>query len=220
MKQASDQQRRAEIGRERRARTRGKIISAAFELFGDEDGLYARIEDIAARAGVTRATFYNHFSGMLDLREAVTDELIHDFFLAVKNTIDQLDDPRERLSVATRFYLKRAQKDERWAWSIVNLSANGVPFGAETYKQAEQTVREGMADGSMCTSHSRIGRDIVLGTSLAAISSMLRDNPGVDYPERIAEHILLSLGVSPKEARKIGACKMPPLPANIKVDKM
>lgn len=59
-----DLERRAEIGREKRARTRAKIVSSAFELFGNDEGLYSRIEDIAKAAGVTRATFYYHFSGM------------------------------------------------------------------------------------------------------------------------------------------------------------
>jgi hypothetical protein len=34
-----DLERRAEIGRERRARTRARIVAAAFDLFGDENGL-------------------------------------------------------------------------------------------------------------------------------------------------------------------------------------
>lgn len=210
-KQGANKRRRVEIGQERRAKTRARIIAAAFDLFGDEDGLYARIDDIAARAGVTRATFYNHFGGMADLREAVSYELTHDFLVAVTNTVSAMDDPRKRLSIAVRFYLKRARKDSRWAWSIINLSANGILFGAETYRQAEITVAEGMDSGDLDVSDSRIGRDLILGTSLGAISSILRDNMGADYPERIVEHILLGLGVEAEEAREIGECKMPAL---------
>jgi len=72
-----------ELGKIRRAKTRAKIIAAAFELFGEEEGLYARIEDVSQRAGITRATFYDHFSGMSELRDAVTDEVTHDFLTAV-----------------------------------------------------------------------------------------------------------------------------------------
>jgi hypothetical protein len=63
-KRAVNPERRAEIGRERRARTRAKLIAAAFEIFGEENGLYARIEDVCAKAGVTRTTFYDHISGL------------------------------------------------------------------------------------------------------------------------------------------------------------
>ena len=87
-----DPERRVEIGRERRARTRAKIVAAAFDVFGDEKGLYARIEDVADKAGVTRATFYNHFTGMAELREALTFEVTHDFLNAVTKTISQMPD--------------------------------------------------------------------------------------------------------------------------------
>lgn len=56
-----DKARGHELGRQRRVKTRAKIIAAAFELFGKEDGHYARTEDFSQRAGIIRATFYEHF---------------------------------------------------------------------------------------------------------------------------------------------------------------
>ncbi|WP_404710153.1 TetR/AcrR family transcriptional regulator [Sphingomonas sp. MMS24-J13] len=142
-----DPERRAEIGRERRALTRAKIVAAAFDVFGDADGLYAPIEAVADRAGVTRATFYNHFAGMAELRAALTWEVTHDFLLAVTDAIAQMPDARDRSASAVRFYLRRTRIDRRWGWSMINLSAAGLIFGAETFRQAEQTVREGVEDG-------------------------------------------------------------------------
>lgn len=204
-------ERRAEIGRERRARTRAKIIAAAFDLFGEENGLHSRIEDVAGRAGVTRPTFYNHFSGMEELREALTHEVTHDFLVAVTRTIEELRDPRMRAVFAIRFYLHRARADRRWAWSMVNMSANGVIFGAETHRQAEQTVREGMEAGLLAIPSSAVGRDIVLGSTLAAVASMLREDLPDDYPEAVAGHILLGLGVPHAEAREFAHLPLPEL---------
>ena len=120
----SDKARRLELGRQRRTRTRAKIIAAAFEMFGEEDGLHARIEDVKRRAGITRAAFYDHFSGMAELREAVTYEVTHGFLTAVSNTIAALPDPRERISVAIRFYLHRVRAVPEWGRSMIKLSAN------------------------------------------------------------------------------------------------
>ena len=86
-------------------RTRANILSAAFDIFGEEQGLFARIEDIATAAGITRATFYNHFSGMGELREALSYEVTHDFLAAVTHTISRLPDARKRAAVAVRFCL-------------------------------------------------------------------------------------------------------------------
>lgn len=202
-------ERRAEIGRERRARTRTKILAAAFDIFGDEQGLFARIEDVAAKAGVTRPTFYNHFSGMGELREALSYEVTHDFLLAVTDTISALPDARDRSAAAIRFYLHRARDDRRWAWSMLNISASGMIFGAETYRQAEQTVREGMETDVFMIPSSKVGRDILLGSCLAAMGSITREHTPDDYPEVVAGYILFALGVPYEVAEQIARQPMP-----------
>ncbi len=204
-----DPERRAEIGRERRARTRARIIAAAFDIFGEENGLFARIEDVVEKAGVTRATFYNHFSGMVELREALADEVTHHFLEAVTHTISAMPDARERSATAVRFYLHRAREDRRWAWSMLNMSASGMIFGAETYRQAEQTVAEGIADGVFPVPSRAMGRDLLLGTTLAAMGSLVREEMAEDYPETVAGYILHALRVPYDEARAIA---MKPLP--------
>ncbi|MBA4353850.1 MAG: hypothetical protein C0409_04090 [Novosphingobium sp.] len=207
----SDKVRRLELGRQRRARTRARVIAAAFELFGEEDGLYARIEDVVQRAGITRATFYDHFSGMAELREAVTYEVTHDFLTAVTHSVSLLDDPRERVAAAIRFYLHRVRGVPGWARSMINLSANGIIFGAETYRQAELTVVDAMAAGQLTIEDSAVGRDSILGTTIAAIATMLREEKSEDYPEKVVGVILVGLGVEPRSAAEIANRKLPDL---------
>jgi AcrR family transcriptional regulator len=205
-----DPERRAEIGRERRMLTRAKIVAAAFDVFGDADGLYAPIETVADKAGVTRATFYNHFAGMAELRDALTWEVTHDFLQAVTGAISQMPDARDRSACAVRFYLRRARTDKRWGWSMINLSAAGLIFGAETFHQAEQTVREGVEDGVFPLPSVELGRDLLLGTTLAAMGAIVRGGAADDYPETVALYILSGLGVSPDAARR---CAQQPLPS-------
>jgi AcrR family transcriptional regulator len=202
---------RTEAGRRRKAENRAKILAAAFTVFGDENGLHARIEDIADQAGVTRATFYNHFAGMIELREALTREVTHDFLTFVMATIATMSDPRDRSAVAIRYYLRRAKADPRWGWSMVNLSATGLIFGAETYNQAEQTVREGLDAGVFRILSVDLGRDILLGTSLAALGTILRKQTPPDYPEAVAGYILNALGVPHTDARRIAHQPLPSL---------
>lgn len=202
---------RTEAGRRRRAQTRARIIAAAFDVFGDEAGLFARIEDVADRAGVTRATFYNHFNGMVELREALSHEVTHDFLVAVTQTIAVMPDPRQRSAVAIRYYLHRAMADRRWAWSLINLSASGLIFGVDTHFQAEQTVREGIEDGAFPIISIDLGRDILLGTCLAALGTIVRKGVADDYPEAIAGYILYALGVPYDEAKRLVHQPLPEL---------
>jgi AcrR family transcriptional regulator len=204
-----DPDRRLEIGRERRIRTRAKIVAAAFEVFGDEDGLYARIEDVADKAGVTRATFYNHFKSMAELREALTFEVTHTFLEAVTGAIAQMPDARDRSACAVRLYLRRAKADRRWAWSMINLSATGFIFGAETFRQAERTVSEGVTEGVFNLPSVDLGRDLLLGTTLAAMAAIVRGGPPDGYPETVAASILTALGVPADEAERCAGRDLP-----------
>lgn len=206
-----DPEKRAQVGRARRARTRAKIIAAAFDVFGDEQGLYARTEDVAAKAGITRATFYNHFTGMAELRDALSFEVTHDFLTAVTTTISPIPDARDRSALAIRFYLRRARADRRWAWSMLNLSATGVIFGAETFQQAEQTIREGVEEGVFPLASVTLGRDLLLGTTLAAMGSIVRGGVSEDYPETVAALILFGLGVVLEQAQARARQSLPPL---------
>lgn len=204
-----NQERRAEIGRERRSRTRARIIAAAFDLFGEEKGLYSRIEDIAEKADVTRPTFYRHFSGMDELREALTYEVTHDLLEQISGVLATIPDPRVRTATAARVILKQAQADSRWAWSMVNMSANGVIFGHESQLQAELTIQQGIEGNVFSVPSSSLGRDVVLGLSLAGVATILRHPVSADYPETLTCCILLALGVERDEAMRISRIDLP-----------
>ena len=211
IRQQSNAERRAEIGREKRARTRIAILQAALDLFSLEAGLFTRVEEICAAAQVTRQTFYNHFDGMESLRAALTHELSHDFLIAVTAAISPLEDAAERAASAIRLYLEKAARDRKWGQLMVNISANGIVFGMETYVQAEQTVKEGMAQGVFTLGDSRLGRDLIMGTTLSAIVTQLREPTDSEYSRAIAQHILVALGVLPARARQIVAQDLAPM---------
>lgn len=206
-----DPQRRAAIGQEKRARTRARILSATLDLYGRENGLFTRVEEICETAQVTRQTFYNHFASLDALREAATYEITHDFLVSVTDAIAELPDPASRAAAAIRFYIDKAREDPAWGWSMVHLSAGGIIFGMETYRQAEQTVADGMASGDFVLVESRLGRDLILGASLAAIVTQLRDAPGPDFTLMMTRQILVGLGVAPSRAAQIVAQPLPVL---------
>jgi AcrR family transcriptional regulator len=58
---------------ERTARTRGQILRAVRELL--EEGAFheSTVEEVADRAGVARATLYQHFASRLDLVDAICE---------------------------------------------------------------------------------------------------------------------------------------------------
>jgi AcrR family transcriptional regulator len=65
-----DRARRAEIGREKRARTRSQIVAAASSLFAQRAVESVTVDDVVAKAGVAKGTFYVHFDDLAALTAA------------------------------------------------------------------------------------------------------------------------------------------------------
>jgi AcrR family transcriptional regulator len=192
-----DVERRAQIGQEKRSRTRATLLEATFTLLGREKGLGTRIEEICAAASISRGSFYNYFVSMDELLEALSYELNHDFNNGVQEVVGRMATAAERAGAAIRYYLERALQDPQWAWAMVNISAGGPIFGAETYRHAQVTIEQGIASGEFDLPGPNSGRDLLLGTTLAAMVTQLHNPPSATYAASVTRNVLRGLGVAP-----------------------
>jgi AcrR family transcriptional regulator len=64
---------------------RGRLAQAAFELFEERGFEATTVADIAARAGLTKRTFFRYFTDKREVLFAGSSELERDFVEAVKN---------------------------------------------------------------------------------------------------------------------------------------
>jgi AcrR family transcriptional regulator len=195
--------RRAEIGAERRTRTRAEVLEAALELYGQPHGRNTRIEDVCAKARIARGTFYNYFTGIEPLLEALSEELTRDFDAAVHTAFGMMKSPVARTSAAIRYYLHGALQDRRWGWAIVNSSVGRTLYGENLTRHVRETIQEGMDSGDFTIDSADVARDILLGTGISATISLLQGGMPPDYTEKIAQHILLSFGTSPSKAAAV-----------------
>lgn len=186
------------------------MLDAAFRLIGHERGLGVRIEEICAAAAISRGTFYNYFSGLRQLFDALAFDLTHDFTRAVLADIARMEDMAARTDAAMRHYLERARHDPQWGWAMVHISAAGPLFGAETHASALATVAAGIACGECDLEDARVGRDLILGAALAAMVSQLRGDAGAQQPQMIVRHVLRGLGVPQARAEAVIARDLPP----------
>jgi len=82
---------------ERVRRTRGKLMSAARELFAARGFGETGTEDILAEAGVTRGALYHHFADKAALFEALCRELSAEAMVAIEDSVAGVDEPVEAL---------------------------------------------------------------------------------------------------------------------------
>jgi len=197
----------------KRQRTRKKILEAAFELIGNEKGLTVRIEEICAAAEISRGTFYNYFTSLEQLFEILAIELSHDLNSALVSTWDETLTHAEGSNAAIQHYLNYARRDPAWAWAMVHLSAFGPTFGAEAWEACYRAIAKGIEAGEFDIPNATVGRDVMTGTVMATVRTMLRADG--DRPEAgiVAYHVLRALGVSDARAAEITQRRLPDIVA-------
>jgi len=193
----------------KRERTRKTILEAAFGLLGNEKGLTVRIEEVCAAAHVSRGTFYNYFTSLEQLFEVLAIELSHDLNHALVSTFDETQSHAQGANVAIQQYLHYARRDPAWAWAMVHLSAFGPTFGAEAWDACHRAIAKGIEAGEFDVPNATVGRDLMTGTVLATVRTMLRAGPERPQPRIVAYHLLRALGVRDAHAREIAEGPLP-----------
>jgi len=187
----------------KRERTRKNILEAAFGLIGNEKGLTVRIEEICAAAQVSRGTFYNYFTSIEQLFEVLAIELSQDLNRALVSTWDETLSHAEGSNAAIQHYLSYARRDPAWAWAMVHLNAFGPTFGAESWDTCYRAIEQGIEAGEFDVPSATVGRDLMTGTVMATVRTMLRADGGRPQPRVVSYHLLRALGVPEARAREI-----------------
>ena len=193
----------------KRERTRNKILEAAFGLIGNEKGLTVRIEEICAAARISRGTFYNYFTSLEQLFEVLAIELSHDLNRALVATWDESLSHAEGSNAAIQHYLNYARRDPAWAWAMVHLNAFGPPFGSEAWDACYRSIAKGIEAGEFDVPSATVGRDLMTGTVMATVRTMLRSAGNRSQPRVVAYHLLRALGVADARAKAIAERPLP-----------
>ena len=133
--------RRRRFSRERR---RELILEAAAELFAERGFAGTRLEDIAARAGITKQLLYRHFRDKTALYMTLLEGHREDLptFTAAMPTSGTLD---ERLRAVIEAWLYYVQTHQH-AWRMMFRDSSGGPE-LDAFRQAVHTrAREVLVD--------------------------------------------------------------------------
>jgi AcrR family transcriptional regulator len=79
---------------------RARILSAAFDLFADRGFDEVTVSDVAAQAGVARATVFNHFESKQGLVETITVQMLDYYRQMLEAALAERDTPTAVLSRA------------------------------------------------------------------------------------------------------------------------
>ncbi len=134
-------ERRAEIGQEKRARTRAQLIAAASALFAKRSWASVTIDDLVREAGLAKGTFYVHFEDMHALTVAVADELIHSFDEMIQQRRGSTSDPLLRVAFGCDAFIERALEDPAWGALVARMARSNPSVG----ERARRRLKEDLA---------------------------------------------------------------------------
>jgi AcrR family transcriptional regulator len=195
-----DLARRAEIGREKRARTRAQILAATEVLLAERPPEALTVDAIVDAAGVAKGTFYYHFQSIEELTAAVGAKLAESFDHLLAPARLGIPDPIARLSFGLTKFLEKAIAEPLWARLVIQSAQapTGVREGIRTNLKAD--LAEAKAQGRLTAQDIELAADIVIGIWLEVARGTLERGASPDLPGQVVDAVLRALGPMPQPA--------------------
>ncbi|MFN4277059.1 MAG: TetR/AcrR family transcriptional regulator [Ferrovibrio sp.] len=191
----------------RRERMRHRLLESALQLVATVGPGELSIDAVIETARVSRGTFYKYFASPSELVQTVAQEVTGELLRAIDQIVIQRHDPAERLAVGIRQVLRIAKRYPivggffvRLGWP---LGWHGSDTGQSFFELVPRDLELGMAQGTFVPMHSSVPLNLIAGTVIGGIQSMLTETPPEDYGEQLVAAILRGLGVDKRKALKL-----------------
>jgi AcrR family transcriptional regulator len=199
---------RTRVAAEKRERMRMRLIESALHVFAQKGADAAVIEDVIAMAKVSRGTFYNYFRTNEDLQGAVVKALGDELLTLVETVVIECQDPAERLATGVRMALHTMQVHPLLAQFVARSGLAMAANNSLAMAYLPRDIQAAIDSGRFQLTSVHVGLVLVLGTAHAAVTAMTLPPPlssslPAYYPEEVTYHLLLGLGMTKAQARKL-----------------
>ncbi len=198
-------ERRAEIGREKRARTKAQLIAAAKALGSTRPWESMTVDEVVNEARVAKGTFYTHFNDLNELAAAVANELIKSFDELIQPSRLSLSDPLLRIAFGCDAFIEKALDDRLWASLAARMARSYPTVGKVARKRLNEDLREALKQFPQLGLSLQLALEVSIGIVLQVMAAIgegrLKDG---DRTEAV-RCILTALGVGKRDAGSICA---------------
>lgn len=121
---------------------RGQLMAAARDVFVSVGYHAAAMDDIAARAGVTKPVLYQHFASKRDLYLAILDEGGRGFLQQIRRALRSTQDNQQRVYQTIRAYFQFVAHDDADYRLLFESDLSNLPEVARrTHRVSDQCAR-------------------------------------------------------------------------------
>ncbi|HXG80241.1 MAG TPA: TetR/AcrR family transcriptional regulator [Sphingomicrobium sp.] len=200
---------RVRVAAERRERMRARLIEAAFSVFGKHNAEPAVIDQVIRLAGVSRGSFYNYFDSSEDLLKAVAIQVGNELMQAVAPVVEAREDPVERMSAGIRSWMVLVRAHPQLAAFFRRAGLYVLEQDTQVRVDLPRDLIAGMQSGQFTVGELELGFVLVAGTVLAAINTLALGEAPADYGNKLAQRVLMALGVDSSQAQRIAMLPLP-----------
>lgn len=204
---------RTRVGQERKEKTRALLIQSALKVFARKGPDLPVIDDFIAAAGVARGTFYNYFSTTAELLAAVAGEMSDEVLGVIDPEVLKFDDPVIRICMGTKRYIHIALRYPVWGEFLTRIGSQHAVRGKLLDVYLTRDIELAMAAGRCHIGSAAVGRDIILGSILYGIETLLNETGLAHHVEEILLTVLRGMGLPTDEARRIAYLPLPAIAA-------
>ena len=195
----------------RAARTRAALIAAGFELLVERPIDAIPIDDVVAKAGVAKGSFFNHFADKQDFANAIATEVSLEVEALITKANDGVANPVERIAggmrVAAEFAMAQPKRSAVLLRSQGSSTARAHPLNRGVVGDFEAACAQGLLRPEAQES----GVLYWLGLCQAIMTNIVERRPSrEDANRRLAEMLVLGLtglGIDATEAVRLARLK-------------
>jgi AcrR family transcriptional regulator len=198
-----DPVRRAQIGQEKRARTRAQLISAATSLFAKRAIETVTVDDVVTEAGVAKGTFYVHFDDLQALTRAVADELIGTLDEFLQPQRQSISDPLMRVALGCHSFIEKGSGDPAWANVVARMAASWPSVGKVARSRLFEDLRLVFAEAPPRELSLELALEVVVGILLQVLTAIGQGRLSADDSRGAIAAILRAIGIGASEIRSV-----------------
>jgi AcrR family transcriptional regulator len=195
--------RRAEIGREKRARTHAQLVVAANSLFARQAVESVTVDDVVKEAGVAKGTFYVHFQDLQALAVAVAQELVRSFDELLQPARLSISEPELRIALGCSRLLDKALDDQHWARVVARMATaapNGLAAVRGHFLEDMRRFSRGLPQGGVSP---EVSLEIVVGMMLQLLSAFGEGRLSRRHREDAIAAILRAIGLAAEQIKSV-----------------
>lgn len=199
----------------KRERTRRQLLRAAIAVLHERGVAGFAAQEVAAAAGMANGTFYNYFPTREALLEALAEEFVESYCRHIDASYAHIEDAAERMAIGGRRYVLLAVENPGWARLMLGLIDSGAPLLRRIAPFALRDLRLGVRQKRFRIASERAAMDLIAGTDLQAMRTVLAGAAGRAHASAAATAVLCGLGMDYDEAAKVARRPLPPLPVEL-----